>query len=238
MSRRRKVSIVLGVALAAVVVVLAIGIGWLYVALRPLGEFFEHGLLGPPDRRQRVEVADQRFAISFACDWVVEMEPNRLATDESRVVPVLVAGPEHGFPSCRVDVVPDGRPLDAESFLLAWAADRAPDSEVSTDIVPGSSEGVVGIGVGEADGGMAAAYWAQLAGDALIVSCEVDVAADRPPDDQGIFTSSPQAMVLWGMPPLVESIEPLPSASPGATPVVAGHGQRAETTDSLAVTLP
>ena len=58
MCRRQKPSIVLGVTLVAIVIVSAIGIAWLYVTLRPLGETLEHGFLGPADQRQRVEVWD------------------------------------------------------------------------------------------------------------------------------------------------------------------------------------
>ena len=230
-------STVLGVTLAAVVIVSVIGIGWLYVALGPLGDTLERGFLGPPDQRQRVEVADRRFAISFADDWLVEMEPQRLATDESRVAPVLVAGPDFGGPRCRVDAVPDTGATGAESFLLSWAADRDPDSEVAISTAPGLLEGVIGMSMLGADGTHAAAYWIPLADDALLLSCEVDMVADRPPGDD-ILSSNAQAMVLWGVPPIVESVEMLPSATPGPTDATIGRGERVETRGGLAVTLP
>lgn len=237
MSRRRKLGIVFGVVLAAIMVVSAIGVGWLYVTLRPLGEFFEHGLLGPPDQRQRIELPDHGFVISFADDWVVETDPDSVVPGRWDVDPILVAGPERGVPRCHVGVVLDGGSLDAESFLLVRAADHAQD-EHDTGSAADLPEGVIGVGLREADGTLTAAYWVPHEDDALIVSCDADVGHDRPPGDGEVFTADAQAMLRWGMPPIIRSIEALPAASPGPTDASLDPGHRVETSGGLAVTLP
>ena len=166
------------------------------------------------------------------------IKSKRLVTDRSHVDSVLLAGPEHGVPSCRVDVAPDGASRDAESFLLAWTADRAPDSEVGISTAPGLSEDVLGIGVRETDGSLTAAYWVPHEDHALIVSCEVDWRSTDHRTTNGVFTSDAQAMILWGMPSIVESIEVLATPSPGPTDTTIAPGQRVETPGGLTFILP
>ena len=59
-----------GVLVTAVAVVLIVGVA--ARGLLELHHYYDEGLLGPGDERQRVEVPEHGFAISLADDWMTE----------------------------------------------------------------------------------------------------------------------------------------------------------------------
>ena len=107
MTRRRKVGIGIVAALAGVLTVSAIGVALLVESLRPMGESFDSGFLGPADQRQRIEVPAQGFAVSLADDWsVTRPSPDPQEAELSGMLAVLVAVPPEGAPIVTVQVAP------------------------------------------------------------------------------------------------------------------------------------
>jgi len=239
MSRRRKLGIGILVVLVPVLVVFVVGAVWLYVTLRPIGEFIDQGLLGPEDQRQRIEVPAHGFAISFAADWVIETPaPDPLDVERLGMQAVLVStGPEDG-PVCTVYVASGAITVSAERLLQPWLEEHGDPGEYYTT---GDESTLLGAPAGfayEDDEQALNAIWAIPHGnDALVLACILSEDARYSFADG--FWHDPGLFRAWGMRPIFSSIEVLPPSSPAPTPRTPGQGGRVEVPEAgFALTFP
>ena len=239
MSRRREFGIGILVALVAVLAVSVVGAVWLSVTLRPLGDFLDQGLLGPEERRQRIEVPAHGFAISFADDWVIETPaPDPLDVERLGMTAVLTStAPEDG-PACTIYVAPGGVTTSAERLLKPWMEQHGDPGEYWTR---GDEGALVGAPAGFAyeDVERASnAVWAIPHGDdALVLACVLSEDARNDFAD-GVWQGS-DPLIRVGIPPIVGSIEVLPPSSPASTPRTPEHGGRVAVAEAgFALTFP
>lgn len=243
MSSRRKLGIVLGVVLAVIVVVSAIGIWWLSVSLRPIGEFFEHGYLGQPEQRQRIELPDHGFAISFADEWVVEQQSgDPVEAERSGMREVLTARLGRDMLRCTVVAVVAEGPADGPAILRASAAAHAEWYELDGCDEGGCDtsrvdlpDGVMATAFNDTTGSLRVGWYVPLGDDAVLLTCVFEEETGRGADDG---PNTHQGLLAWGMLPIIGSIEALATPSPGPTDTTIAPGQRVETPGGLTVTLP
>ena len=227
------------VAVVGVLVVSLVGVVWLSVLLRPLGEFFDQGLLGPEDQRQRVEVPAHGFVISFADDWVVQTPaPDPLDVEQVGMTAVLTSTAPEGGPVCTIYVAPGGVTTSAERLLKPWMERYGDPGEYWT---MGDESALLGAPAGfayEDDERSASAVWAIPHGDdALVLACVLS--EDARNDFADGLWQAPGSLMRVGMPPIVGSIEVLPPSSPAPTPRAPGQGGRVEVPEAgFALTFP
>jgi len=238
MSRRRKLGIGILVALVGVLVVAVVGVVWLYVTLRPLGEFLDQGLLGPEDQRQRIEVPAHGFAISFAADWVIETPaPDLLAVERLGMTAVLVSSAPEDGPVCTVYVAPGAATVSDERLLRPLAAEYGMRGEYGSTSGWDMPDGAVGTTFENDTGPHIAAWFVPHGDDAHVLSCVVSAGSKN--DFDGGVLSRPPRLMMWGMPPIVRSVEILPPSSPAPTPRAPGQGGRVEVPEAgFALTFP
>jgi hypothetical protein len=207
MSTRRKLGIVILAALAGVLTVSAIGVALLVEELRPVGEFFDNGLLGPSAQRQRIEVPAHGFAISFADDWsVTRPSPDPPDAERAGVLAVLAAVPPNGAPIVTVHVVSGAGSMLGEELLRPWAEDRGLADDGGTfDGWGEMPDGAVGMAFQDDAGSLIAAWVIPHGEDALILSSTF-------PADERLVESEWEnelMMLRFGLPPILDSIESL-----------------------------
>jgi hypothetical protein len=224
MSRPRKLGVTIALVLAPVVLVSAIGVGWFFASLPNVGDFFDYGYLGPPERRQRTELAEHGFAIAFADDWVVEEQAGDSA-EAKRVGmrEVLTARSAGEVPRCTVNVVLAEEAGTAEDVLRVWAPADARQADYGTYRGQDVPEGVVGTAFCDMAGSWRADWYVPLTDDAVLFTC---VLLNEACPDADVELSG---LVMWGMLPIVRSIEPLAAPSPPATDTALGQGRRVGT---------
>jgi hypothetical protein len=209
MSRRRKLGIGILAASAGILTVSAIGVALLVESLRPMGEWFDSGYLGPADQRQRIEVPAHGFAVSFADDWSVTRPlPEPQDAERSGLLAVLVAVPPEGAPILTVQVAPGAGSVPGEELLRRWAEEHG--SFGDPGIFDGWAEmpgGAVGMAFQDEAGSLIAAWVVPHGDDALMLSTifQADEGLDEPE------WNSEGMMLRFGMWPIAESFESLPA---------------------------
>ena len=210
MSRRRKLGIGCLVALVPVLVVALVGVAWLYTTLRPLGEFLDLGLLGPQDQRQRIEMPAHGFAISFADDWVIETPaPEPLDVERLGMQAVLVSSAPEDGPVCTVYVARGAATVSVERLLRPLAEEFGMRGEYGSTNGWDMPDGAVGTTFENDTGPQIAAWFVPHGDDAHVLSCVVSAVSRN--GFNGGFLSRPPALMMWGMPPIIKSVEILPA---------------------------
>jgi hypothetical protein len=239
MSKRRKLGIGILVALVGVLVVVLVAVVWLYVTLRPIGEFIDQGLLGPEDQRQRIEVPAHGFAISFADDWVIETPaPDPLDIERLGMTAVLVSSAPEDGPVCTVYVAPGAVTVSVERLLQPWLEEHGAPGEYS---IAGAQstvyEGPAEIAYEDDEQALNAIWAIPHGNDALVLACILSEDARYSFADG--FWHDPGLFSAWGMRPIFSSIEVVAPSSPAPTPRAPGQGGRVEVPEALfALTFP
>jgi hypothetical protein len=252
MSKGHILGISVLVTLAAVVLIATVAVVKFIEFGENLNRYFDEGLLGPEDQRQRIELPTHGFAVSIGDDWTAEIpSPDPQVDERLGMRALLTIDPREEGAACFTYVAAgaappghsaDGRRSDSEvlsdsaaRLLRPWFEEQGLLGDGWGGTIGDSWGDKAGFHFGVEAGSTGAVWVVPHAADLYVLTCTWTAGPDG--ESRPEFWGDPHLMML-ALEPMAESFEFLPRASPAPTPRPLGRGGRVQARTGLALTFP